>query len=94
MVAAVSPKRPDLAGPEEGPCVFQEPLDLVLTMLCWHDGTQMQLDHSLLFPGEGYDQKTLELCRDVLGPGRFRYAQEGDLDAMRRLLTLEERTAE
>lgn len=91
MAAAVSP---GLAGPEEGPCVFQEPLALTLTMLCWHDGTQMQPDGSPLFPGEGYDRETLELCRDVLGPGRFRYAQEGDLDATRRLLALEGRTGE
>lgn len=94
MAAAISPRRQDLSGPEEGLRVFQEPLALTLTMLCWHDGTQMQLDRSLLFPGEGYDRKTLALCRDVLGPGRFRFAQDGDLDATRRLLTLEGQTAE
>lgn len=91
MAAAVSPKRQDLSDPG---LELRDPLILTLTMLCWHDGTQVALDRSPIFPGNGYDRKTLALCRDVLGSGRYRWAQDGDLDAMRRLLALEGRIGE
>lgn len=91
MAAAVSPQRQDLADPILG---IRDSLWLTLTMLCWHDGTQLNLDRTPVFPGGGCDRKALALCRDVLGEGRYRFAQDGDLDAVRRLLALEGYTAE
>ncbi len=91
MAAAVSPKREDLSAPELN---LKDPLMLALTQLCFYDGTQTYPDGTPAFPGNGYDRETRDLCQDVFGPYRYAWAENGDLDSTRRLLTLEGRTAE
>lgn len=85
-VLAVSPQREDLSDPALN---LRDPLMFTLTRLCFYDGTQTYPDRTPLFDGEGYDRETLALCRDVFGPYLYSWAENEDLDATRRLLTLE-----
>lgn len=91
MVLAVSPRREDLSAPELN---LKDPLMSVLTQLCWYDGAQTLPDGTPAFPGKGYDRETRLLCQDVFGPYRYAWAEDGDLDDVRRLLALEGHTAE
>lgn len=89
-VAVVSPRREDLSDPELN---LRDPLMFTLTQLCFYDGTQTDPGGLPAYPGEGYDRETRALCQDVFGPYRYGWAKNEDLDATRRLLTLEGRQA-
>ena len=91
MVLAVSPEREDLSAPGLN---LKDPLMFTLTQLCFYDGTQTNADGTPLFSGEGCDRETRMLCQDVFGPYRYGWAEDKDLDATRRLLTLEGHTAD
>lgn len=91
MVLAVSPRREDLSAPELN---LRDPLMFTLTRLCFFDGTQTLPDGTPAYPGESCDRETRMLCRDVFGPHRYSWAEDGDLDAARRLLALEGHTAQ
>lgn len=91
MVLAVSPKREELSAPELN---LKDPLMFTLTQLCFYDGTQTLPDGTPAFPGAAYDRETRMLCQDVFGPYRYGWAENEDLDPIRRLLTLEGHAAD